>query len=167
MSKSAREIKLMDEYIQSDKFSIKVGAIEQRDAPDTVYIYCSFWVEPNDEHKNKSQEELKELLSLQLNSIYKTELKQSLRDNEMFPLFNENIFIVNIPDNLNYNEGRNFISMEIYLHTKNIKSSEKFPLNSKKDTRLFNELLSVSKNLAASDIMSNNTCFHFYKSSKS
>lgn len=166
MSKSAREIKLTDGYIKSDNFSLKVGAVEQRDFPDTIYLFCSFWVEPKPEYKTLAQVELKEELDRQLTSIYKKDVRDLIKGSEIFPLFNENIFIVNIPDNLNYNEGRNFISMEFYLHTKNINDSDKLALNTKKDTRLFNKILEVANKIAESEIMTNNTHFNLYKSSK-
>ena len=46
-------------------------------------------------------------------------LKPLLIDNPIFPLFYDNIYIYEFPENLNYNAKRSFTSIEINIHTKN------------------------------------------------
>lgn len=66
---------------------------------------------------------------------------------EVFMNEKDNIYIVNVPENFNYNEKSNFISLELYLHTSNIDPEINLPLNHKKNTRLYDELLGVANSL--------------------
>lgn len=163
--RTAREIKVADKLLHNKNINVKIGTVENRDAPDTIYIFISFWLQPSSEFKSKDQDYLKNILSKELGKIYSSNLKKELEKNIFFPREKENIYIKNIPDNLNYNSKRNFISLELYLHTCNLFNQEKMPLSIKKDTRLFDEAVRLSNVIGDSDIIQGNSIFEIQKKS--
>lgn len=163
--RTAREIKVADKLLHNKNINVKIGTVENRDAPDTIYIFINFWLQPNKEFKSKDQEYLKNILSKELGKIYSSNLKNELEKNPFFPKEKENIYIKNIPDNLNYNTKRNFISVELYLHTSNLFNQDKMPLSVKKDTRLFDEAVRISNIIGDSDIIQGNSIFEIQKKS--
>jgi hypothetical protein len=163
--RTAREIKISDKLLGNNNISVKVGTVENREAPDTIYIFASFWLEPKDNYKNKDQKTLKDLLDKELSKIYSHNLKKELAKNKFFPRETENIFIKNIPENFNYNNKRNYISVELYLHTCNINNPVKIPISPKKNTELFDETVRLSKIMSKSDVFTNSKCFTIYKKS--
>lgn len=163
--RTAREIKLSNDLLDNKNLNIKIGTVENRESPDTIYIFTSFWLEPKKEFINKDQEFLKKILESELQKIYEKELKDSLRNNIFFPIEKDNIFIKNIPENLNYNGKRNYISIELYLHTLNIKNVEKIPLSCKKNTELFDECVKISNKISNSNILKNSNIFSIHSKS--
>lgn len=163
--RTAREIKVGDKLLLNKDVNVKIGTVENRDAPETIYIFLSFWLQPKEEFKKEEQEYLKNILEKELTSIYNINLKPELEKNKYFPREKENIYIKNIPDNLNYNSKRNFISIELYLHTCNLFSQEKLPLTIKKDTKLFTEAVRLSNIIASSDIIKGKSLFEVQKKS--
>lgn len=163
--RTAREIKIETNKLSNKNINIKVGTVENREAPETIYIFASFWLEPTKDYENKDQKSLKELLERELHKIYSNNLSKELKSNKYFPLENENIFIKNIPENLNYNGKRNYVSVELYLHTLNIDSQDKLPLSQKKNTELFDECMRFSDIISQSEIFSNSKFFKVYSKS--
>lgn len=163
--RTAREIKLNDKLLFNKNINVKIGTVENRDAPETIYIFISFWLEPKDENKSDDQEYLKNILDKELGKIYNQKLKNILENNKLFPREKENIFIKNIPDNLNYNSKRNFISVELYLHTCNLFEDGKVPLSVKKNTQLFDESIKMVNIIGESEILQGNSLFHIHKKS--
>lgn len=163
--RTAREIKVADKLLTNKNINVKIGTVENRDAPETIYIFISFWLQPKDEFKDSEQEYLKTNLDRELGQIYIKNLKKQLENNPFFPREKENIFIKNIPDNLNYNSKRNFISIELYLHTSNLFNENKFPLSVKKDTRLFDEAVKISNIIGEAGILNNQSMFEIQKKS--
>lgn len=163
--RTAREIKVNDKLITSKNINVKVGTVENRDAPETIYIFISFWLQPKEEFLLKDQDYLKGILNKELGDIYQNNLKKELVNNPFFPKEKENIFIKNIPDNLNYNSKRNFISIELYLHTCNLFSPTKIPLSIKKNTDLFSEAVRISNIVGDSEIIKGNSLFEIQKKS--
>lgn len=163
--RTAREIKIETNKLSNKNINIKVGTVENREAPETIYIFASFWLEPTKDYENKDQKSLKELLERELHKIYSNNLSKELKSNKYFPLENENIFIKNIPENLNYNGKRNYVSVELYLHTSNIDSQNKLPLSQKKNTELFDECMRLSDIISQSEIFSNSKIFKIYSKS--
>jgi len=161
LKKTAREIKIADNEINNNNINVKIGTVEKRDKPDTIYIFISFWLKPKNEYKYKSQEYLKKKLSKELSSIYESNIKDILKNNKYFPIPEENIFIKNIPENLNYNNKSNFISIELYLHTLNLlpEVEKKFPLNQKKNTELYDEALKISNIISNTQVLKDNIGF--------
>jgi hypothetical protein len=163
--RTAREIKIDASKLSNKNINIKIGTVENRESPETIYIFASFWLEPTKEYENKDQKTLKEILERELHKIYSNSLSTELKGNTYFPLESENIFIKNIPENLNYNRKRNYVSIELYLHTLNIKSEEKLPLSQKKNTELFDECMRLSDIISKSDVLSNSKVFTIYSKS--
>jgi len=163
--RTAREIKVSEKCITNKNINVKIGTVENRDAPNTIYVFISFWLQPKKEYKEKEQEYLKSTLEREINTIYSEKLKPLLIKSEIFPKENENIFIKNIPDNLNYNDKRNFISIELYLHTCNILKKEKIPLSVKKNTEMFDEAITLSNLIGDSDLLNNKSFFEIQKKS--
>lgn len=163
--RTAREIKISDKLLSNKNINVKIGTVENREAPETIYVFISFWLQPKAEYKSKEQEYLKSILDKELGQIYSVQLKPELISNKFFPKEKENIYIKNIPDNLNYNTKRNFISIELYLHTCNLFEEEKLPLSAKKNTRLFDEAVRISNIIGDSEIIKGNSLFEIQKKS--
>lgn len=163
--RTAREIKVSDKLLSNKNINTKIGTVENREAPETIYIFISFWLQPKKEFKSHEQEYLKNILEKELGQIYTFKLKSELDNNSFFPREKENIFIKNIPDNLNYNTKRNFISIELYLHTCNLLSQDKIPLSIKKNTKLFDEAVRISNIIGDSEIIKGNSLFEIQKKS--
>jgi len=152
--RTAREIKISDELLDNKNINVKIGTVENREAPETVYIFISFWAKPVEGISDESQDFLKEILNRELDKIYKKDLKDNLNDNQYFTNEENNIYLKNIPENINYNNKRNFISLELYLHTLNIQGTRRLPLSNKKNTELFQEALNISNIIGNSSFLS-------------
>ena len=163
--RTAREIKVADALLNNKNINVKIGTVENRDAPETVYIFISFWAKPIGELLDESQDYLKDLLNEKLGSIYKKELKNFLKDSDYFKNEKNNIYLKNIPENINYNNKRNFISLELYLHTLNIHDEKKIPLSNKKNTELFDEAIKIANIIGESDILSDKYKFNIFNKS--
>lgn len=163
--RTAREIKVESSLIRNKNINIKIGTVENREAPETIYIFISFWAKPINSLLYESQDYLKEILSKKLNELYNKELKQFLSNNKYFTNEKENIYIKNIPENINYNSKRNFISLELYLHTLNINKENKIPLSNKKESKIFEEALEVSNIIGDSILLSEENEFKIFKKS--
>lgn len=158
--RTAREITVKSEFLNNSKINAKIGTVENRDFPQTVYITISFWIKP----KNTFGDE-RIFLENKLKNILNDKLIKFLNKNDFYPLQENNIYIYNIPENFNYNGRFNFISLEVYLHTINVKSEKKFPLNSKKNTELFEECITVC-NFIGDSLNEVEEVFQISKSSK-
>ena len=164
-NRTAREIKISDKLLDNKNINIKIGTVENREAPETIYIFTSFWLEPTDKYKDMDQKSLKNILDRELGKIYANSLKKELIKNKFFPRESENIFIKNIPENLNYNKKRNYISIELYLHTINLDSDVKIPISAKKDTSMLDEATRLGKLIGQSEVLTNSKYFTIYKKS--
>ncbi len=151
ISRTAREIKVGRDLIANKNLHVKIGTSENRDSPQTVYAEISFWVEIKD--KSIKGPVLRSKLDKYLNEVYKKDLAPLLISNELFPCFKDNIFIINIPENINYNDKKNFVSVELYLHTLNINSEKKYSLNNKKNTELFDEMIKFINIVGCSHVL--------------
>ena len=158
--RTAREILVKDELLLNKKLTVKIGTVENRDSPQTVYLNINFWIKPKTE-VNNTRKEIEFKLQKELND----KLIKHLEKNLYFPYEKENIYIYNIPENFNYNKKPNFLSLEFYFHTLNIDSEKKYPLNAKKNTELFVECLKIA-NFASEEISKWEENYYFSKSSK-
>jgi len=156
--RTAREILISPELIKNKNISVKIGTVENRNCPDTIYIYISFWIKPENNNTKRKLETL-------LENIYNIQLKNILVNNRFFPNEQENIYIRNIPENFNYNNKNNFISLELYLHTININSEKKYPLNNKKQTELFKNALKIANIIGNSSVLQGKKGFIIQKKS--
>jgi hypothetical protein len=165
IKRTAREIKVDDDLLDNKNINVKIGTVENREAPETIYIFISFWAKPTVELEDESQDFLKSILNKKLGNIYKKELKPNLQVSEYFTNEKDNIYIKNIPENINYNNKRNFISIELYLHTLNIHEGNRIPLSNKKNTELFSEALRISNVIGNSSLLSDGDEFKIFKKS--
>ena len=163
--RTAREIKIGDELLSNKNINVKIGTVENREAPETIYIFISFWAKPVGELENESQDYLKDILNVELSGLYKKDLKCILRDSKYFTNEKNNIYLKNIPENINYNNKRNFISLELYLHTLNIHEESKLPLSNKKNTEIFDEAIKIANIIGESSILSDKTKFDIFSKS--
>lgn len=139
--KTAREIIVEEELIKNKNINVKVGTAENRSCPETVYTYISFWIKPDGEN---NRGEIRNRLNKKLKDIYQHSIKKELKNNKFFLDKEDNIYITNIPENFNYNGKPNFISIELYLHTCNIKNESKIPLSNKRNKTIFNEIVKIT-----------------------
>lgn len=165
VKRTAREIKVDSSLIKNKNINVKVGTVENRDAPETIYIFVSFWARPSVLLKDEPQDVLKEVLDTNLNSIYKKELKLYLKNNKYFTSEKDNIYIKNIPENINYNKKRNFISLELYLHTLNVENDRKIPLSNKRNTEIFDEAVKIANLMGNSPLLLDGDEFEIFKKS--
>lgn len=161
--RTAREIKVDESFLDDVNLNVKIGAAEKRNRPETIYIEISFWIKNTSDITDNSY--LRKKLRRDIKNIYMEDLKDLLVDNFYFPNHKENMFIINIPDNINYNDKKNFVSIELYLHTLNnhIKPSESYALSKKKSSELYNEALSVAKVICDSDVLNSKKEFDITK----
>jgi len=87
-----------------------------------------------------------------------------LENNRIFPLYYDNIFIAEFPDNLNYNSKKSFTSIEISLHTANCLNKEiDYSLKDRVDNELFMEMMEISKIIANTDLLKSKLGFSIHK----
>lgn len=163
--RTAREIKVKHDLISNKNINVKIGTVENRDAPETIYIFISFWAKPLMGLRTESQDYLKKLLDVHLTKLYKDEIKVFIESSECFTNEEKTIYIKNIPENINYNNKRNFISVELYLHTVNVGGKEKLPLSDKKDMSILNEAIEIANIIGNSEILSQENEFNIHKKS--
>ena len=152
MVRTARQILVDKKFLNNSNMSAKVGTVENRNSPDTVYLEATFWVQPKNLYENTDV--LKKKIHKDLKDIYKNDLAKKLQNNRIFTKFDDNLFILNIPENLNHNKKRNFVSIELYLHTQNIDNEElKLPLKKDPNSPLFKECLEVMDIISKSEFL--------------
>ena len=156
-----REILLED----FTNFTAVVGTMDSKECPETVYITITFWVD----YKTKGEltpKETKKYLEECLNRDFKVVLNETIKNSQCFIELKDIVFIINVPESINTTEKRNFVSMEIFLHTTNIISEHKIPLDKKNDTFLFDNCINVIKHLSNTETLSGNGLFNINKKSK-
>ena len=166
-TKTAREIKVTDNFLINRKITAKIGAPKNSDNPDTVYISFGFWAKPTEEFIDYDKEKLKSILRKELKTIYRNAVTEILEKSKVFNHPDKNIFIENIPDNINYNGKRNYINFEIYLHTSNIGSKTKKPLSQKEgEDEIFKESVKIVNFFGKSDILNDKLGFIIHNKNK-
>lgn len=168
-TRAARELTIPSLELVNENVKVKIGATEKRDAPSTIYIQISFWTQPKENLLELSNEELHEILDANITQVFNENVKEYLKSNFYFTRPKDNIFIKNVPDNLNYNQKRNYISLDLYLHTLNLNKGpleEKYPLNSKKDKRLYEAALCIVNKFIEHKFFDGEMDFKIFKTSK-
>lgn len=164
IERAARELTVPSMELNNPKVKVKIGATEKRDAPTTIYVQISFWTKPATTHAGASNQELHRLIEKNINKAFKESISRELDYHFYFTRPKDNITIWNIPDNLNYNSKRNYISLELYLHTLNTdKAGEDYPLHSKKDRRLYEAALDIANVFADSTFFQGEGDFQIFK----
>lgn len=148
MSRTAREIKVKPRELSNDNVSVQIGAMENRDAPNTIYISMGFWTRPINTMSNA-----REKLHRAIGDCYRDIDEKHIDVDPNFPDRKNNIFIINMPENFNYNEKRNYVNVELYLHTSNIYNKNKTALLAKNDNVLYRSALSIAEAFVSSELM--------------
>lgn len=161
MARSAREIKVKKNELSNSNVKVQIGAMEYRDSPNTIYISMGFWTKPMDKIQNA-----RSVLHKEIHDCHKFIDDGFLKMDPMFPKKDDNIFIVNMPDNFNYNDKRNYVNIELYLHTSNIRSGNKMPLAPKKDNGLYSAALKIAEAFVSSDLMMERKGFEIRRTNK-
>ena len=163
--KSAKEYKIDKELIDNKNVSIRVGTVTRKTRPETIYITASFWIKVKPEYKHEESRFLRSFLNRELQKIYAENLKPYLEKHPLFPKEIDNLFIREIPENINYNDKRNFIRVELYVHTINPFTKKRYPLDYKKNTKLYTEAIKIGNMIGNSDILSDKSMFNIHKTS--
>jgi len=161
-----REIKLDGMRFGNPNLTFKLGTVEDKNRPHTVYINATYWVDiKNREHGDEDYDRnISKQYRKELNNIYKVQLKPLLIDNKIFPMYYENIYICEFPENLNYNSKRSFTSIELNLHTANcIDRDINYSLKDKLDNELFVEMMKVSEAISNTDLLKGKSDFSIHK----
>lgn len=166
-TKTAREIKVTKNQLTNKNISATVGTSANRDSPETIYISISFWTRPSEKYELYDGVQLREILKKEVKTVYRKAMVDLLNENVTFNKPKHNFFIDNIPDNFNYNNKRNYINFELYLHTRNIGSVDKIPLSQKKGEReIFDQALRVINFFGDSDILKGESGFQIFPSNR-
>ncbi len=168
IERPGREIRVDKELNKNPNITGKIGTVHDKNCPHTVYISIGFWIDI----KNKPKQEdgyfgefISKKFGRELSRIYKKDLRKILKDNRYFPFSNDNIYVYDFPHNLTYNKKRSFVSIELNLHTINCLSKKtQYPLKTKRDTKLFDELLKVYNTIATSKLLKGKLGFTIHKS---
>ena len=160
-----REIKIDGTRFGNPNVVFKLGTAEDKNRPHTVYINATFWVDIKDKEDVEGFDRIiSRRYSKELKDIYKVDLKPMLENNRIFPLYYDNIFIAEFPDNLNYNSKKCFTSIEISLHTANCLNKEiDYSLKDRVDNELFMEMMEISKIIANTDLLKSKLGFSIHK----
>lgn len=161
MARSAREIKVKKSELSNNNVKVQIGAMECRSSPKTIYISMGFWTKPINKMQNA-----RFVLQKEIHDCHRFIENDFLKIDPMFPRSSDNIFIVNMPDNFNYNEKRNYVNIELYLHTSNIRNGNKVSLVAKKDNILYKSALKIADAFLSSDLMMERKGFEIRRTNK-
>ena len=169
VKRPGREIKVDNEIIGYDNVTVKIGTVENRNEPNTVFITMGFWVDikksvlRNNSELINFDNVISKKYNFYLKNLYKKELKNLLEDNKYFP------YIYEFPENINYNfNKRCYTFLELNLHTLNSisKINKKYPLKNKLNSEIYDECLKVVKTILQNDLFKNKLEFRIYKKKK-
>jgi hypothetical protein len=173
--RTGKEIKIDGKYFNNCNANFKIGTTFNKEKPETIFIETSFWIDVKDKENYYDKYsffnydyELSKKLSYGIRKIYRNDLKNFLENNFVFPFYLENIFVYDFPENINYNDKRSFVSIELNIHTLNCMDNceKEYPLNDKEDNILFNEAKKVCEIIANSDLLKGNLDFTIHKRKK-
>lgn len=156
--KLAREISVDSGELSNKNVVVRIGAPENRNAPKTIYTSISFWIKEKQENIENSRKKLEKYID---DSIKKVLLEKNI-NTHLLPLINKSYIIKNIPENIFYNNKKNYINIELYVHTCNVNSNKK-ELSKKKDKDLYFELLKITNKIIEDDFFLSNKEFEIYK----
>jgi hypothetical protein len=161
-----REIRIDGTRFGNPNIIFKLGTAEDKNRPHTVYVNATFWVDIKNREDivDGFDKAISKKYSRELKNIYKIDLKPTLENNNIFPLYYDNIYVSEFPENLNYNSKRSFTSIEISLHTLNCLNKEiNLSLKDKVDNELFMEMMKISNIIANTDLLKGKLDFSIHK----
>lgn len=161
MTKTAREIRVKTKDLSNENVSVQIGAMENKESPSTIYISMGFWTKPISNTLNA-----REVFKREMHECYRAMESNNIVEGSCFPDKKNNIFIINIPENFNYNEKRNYVNVELYLHTSNIGGKTRIPLSSKKNNPLYESALNIVEAFVSSELMTDKKGFEIRRTNK-
>lgn len=171
-TRPGKKIKINPRLIDNKKISVDIGTVDNKNCPKTIYLNISFWVDIKDRSEKDWNLDFDECISKEfskkLKSIYKNDLYEYLIDNDFFPYYYENIFSYDFPENLNYNQKKSFVNIELHLHTLNNKIKSRdikdfFPLKNDIKNKFFFELVTIVNIIGNTDLLRDKENFIIFK----
>lgn len=171
-TRPGKKIRIGGKLIDNQKISVDVGTVDNKNCPKTIYLNISFWVDIKDrsgqEFDSDFDRNISKEFSKSLKSIYRNDLFSFLNNSWLFPFYYENIFSFDFPENLNYNDKKSFVNIELHLHTVNnmINSksmAEYYSLRNDSKNEFFSELVQVANIIGNSDLLSERGNFLIYR----
>ncbi len=159
IERPGRELKIDNNLVGNSKVSVKVGTTDNKNAPGTVYIVITYWVDVRDKNNSLGIHNYDNYISKnygkEIHKIHKVTLKDILIKNKYFPHYYDNIFVWNFPDNLNYNKKKSFTHIELTLNTLNCNPSleGKLPLKNKLNSEIYDELIKIARIMCNTDLL--------------
>ena len=85
-----KEIKINGEKTLNKNITVKFGTIDNKNAPKSVYIQIGFWVniKNRDIDDDCFGKNISKKFEREVKKIYKNDLHEMLKDNELFPFYN-------------------------------------------------------------------------------
>ena len=161
MARTSRVIKVKSGELSNNNLKAQVGTVEQRDAPQTIYVSMGFWTRPTKDSADPRGD-----LKREIDICYRDVVRRCLKESSVFTREDDNIFIVNMPNNFNYNDKRNYINIELYLHTSNIDGGTSIPLSTRKGNPLYKAALDVLETFVSSELMMEKRGFEVKKTNQ-
>lgn len=171
-TRPGKKIRINSKLIKNPNVSVEIGTVDNKNRPKTIYLNISFWVDIKDRANKESDpnfdRNISKDFSRHLKNIYKNDLFGTLHNNDLFPFYFENIFSFDFPENLNYNEKKSFVNIELHLHTINntirsLNPNDFRPLRNDLKNPFFSELIKVANIVGESDLLSGRENFIIYK----
>lgn len=171
-TRPGKKIKIDHKLIDNKKISVDIGTVDNKNCPKTVYLNISFWVDiknrDNKEIDDNFDKNISKEFSKNLKNIYRNDLYDYLKEHDLFPYYYENIYSYDFPENLNYNDKKSFVSIELHLHTINNlinskNSSDFYTLKNDINNDFFFELITISNIIGNSELLREKSNFLIYK----
>lgn len=171
-TRPGKKIKINPRLLNNKKISAEIGTVDNKNCPKTVYLNISFWVDIKDRAGKELEEDfdrnISKTFTRHLRNIYRNDLYRDLSQHRLFPFYYENIYSFDFPENLNYNDKKSFVSIELHLHTVNNRVCSKNPkdflaLRNDSKNEFFSELVRVANIIGDSDLLMGNDNFLVYK----
>lgn len=171
-TRPGKKIKINQKLVKNPNISVEAGTVDNKNCPKTIYLNISFWVDIKDRGAKESDlnfdKNISRDFSRHLKNIYKNDLFPVLGNNPLFPFYFENIYSFDFPENLNYNDKKSFVNIELHLHTVNNTIASKsiadfHPLRNDPRNGLFSELVKVANIIGESDLLTGKENFVIYR----
>lgn len=170
-NRPGKEIKVDSVLINNKNIKAKIGTTNNKHNPETVYMIISFWTKTKESFTELDLnfvQPVSKKYNHELKKIKSNLLNPELINNKLFPYFQENVFTYDFPENINYSKKPCYTSIELNLHTSNIKG--KLNDNSlvlKKYSALFKELIKLINIVGDSDLLKGTMEFEILKTKNS
>lgn len=162
-TRPGKKIRINSKLVKNKNVSLEIGTVDNKNCPKTIYLNVCFWVDIKDRTAQESDPDFDRNISREfsrsLKGIYKNDLFDMLSGNKLFPFYYENIFSYDFPENLNYNDKKSFVSIELHLHTANNLINSKnpkdyFPLRNDMKNEFFSELVKIGDAIGNTPLLS-------------